>query len=213
MATTADLTFTLSSDGTYYSVKATSTDISGALEIPAEYNGLPVKKLDQFAFSACSGLTSITIPESVITISMDAFSGCRGLPSITIPSSVTIIGAYAFSNCTGITSITIPSSVTSIGNYAFIDCTGLTYFKFEGNAFGGKTEVLENTPNLLCVYVNEGTTGWGETWCGKPVVVEKEEVSSNIRLGATEIKTLFVGSRQVSAAYLGDTKIFPLKSS
>ena len=47
---------------------------------------------------------------------------CSGLTSITIPNSVTSIGGGAFSNCSGLTSITIPNSVTSIGKSAFNGC-------------------------------------------------------------------------------------------
>ena len=47
-----------------------------------------------------------------------------GLTSITIPDSVTSIGYSAFEGCTGLTSITIPDSVTSIGNCAFLGCSG-----------------------------------------------------------------------------------------
>lgn len=39
--------------------------------------------------------------------------------SITIPNSVISIGNWAFADCTGLISITIPNSVTSIGYYAF----------------------------------------------------------------------------------------------
>ena len=55
-----------------------------------------------------------------------AFYDCTGLTSITIPNSVTSIGEGTFSHCTGLTSITIPNSVTNIGEYAFSYCTGLT---------------------------------------------------------------------------------------
>ena len=74
------------------------------------------------AFSNCSGLTSVTIGNSVTSIGSDAFSGCSGLTSVTIPNSVTSIGEHAFSWCSGLTSVTIPNSVTSIGSYAFADC-------------------------------------------------------------------------------------------
>jgi len=47
MATVDDLTFTLSSDGTYYSVKAKSTSISGDLEIPSTMGGYRLKPLPQ----------------------------------------------------------------------------------------------------------------------------------------------------------------------
>ena len=75
-----------------------------------------------YAFSGCSGLTSIEIPNSVTNIGDNAFSGCSGLTSIEIPNSVTSIENYAFSGCSGLTSIEIPNSVTSIGDEAFQDC-------------------------------------------------------------------------------------------
>ena len=80
----------------------------------------------QYAFSWCTELTSVTIPNSVTSIGDSAFSGCSGLTSVTIPNSVTSIGEAAFSGCSELTSITIPSSVTSIDKYVFTDCFELT---------------------------------------------------------------------------------------
>ena len=54
-----------------------------------------------------------------------AFSGCTGLKSVTIPNSLTSIKAYAFSGCTDLTSISIPEGVTSIGENPFAQCTSL----------------------------------------------------------------------------------------
>ena len=78
------------------------------------------------AFSGCTSLTSITIPNSVTFIPDDAFSGCTSLSSITIPDGVTSIGNLAFKDCTSLASITIPSSVTETGYCAFRGCTSLT---------------------------------------------------------------------------------------
>jgi hypothetical protein len=82
--------------------------------------------IGDYAFSDCTGLTSLTIPNSVTIIGDDAFSDCTGLTSLMIPNSVTSIGGYAFSDCTGLTSVTIPNSVTSIGDWAFYGCSSLT---------------------------------------------------------------------------------------
>ena len=79
----------------------------------------------------CTGLTSITIPDSVTSIGTKAFYGCTGLTSITIPDGVTNIGWYAFSGCASLTSITIPDSVTNIGEDAF-SYAGLASIKFQG---------------------------------------------------------------------------------
>ena len=79
------------------------------------------------AFYNCSGLTSVTIPNSVTSIGdMVRFIDCSGLTSVTIPNSVTSIGDCAFYGCSGLTSVTIRNSVTSIEGNAFTYCTGLT---------------------------------------------------------------------------------------
>ncbi|MDE5618591.1 MAG: leucine-rich repeat domain-containing protein [Clostridia bacterium] len=96
------------------------------IEIPNAINGYSVTTINSGAFSGCSGITSITIPNSVIFIRNDAFRDCSSLTSIKISDSVTHIGSDAFRDCSGLTSITIPSSVTYIDYSAFRDCSGLT---------------------------------------------------------------------------------------
>ena len=77
------------------------------------------------AFEGRSGLTSVTIPDSVTSIGGYAFSGCSGLTSVAIGNGVTRIGFSAFSGCSGLTSVTIPDSVTSIEYGAFNGCSSL----------------------------------------------------------------------------------------
>ena len=84
-----------------------------------------VTTIMDYAFSGCSGLTSIAIPSRITKIGDYMFSGCSGLTSITIPSGVTTIGDHAFSGCSGLTSITIPNSVQSIWGSAFSGCSRL----------------------------------------------------------------------------------------
>ena len=63
------------------------------------------------------GITSVIIPDTVISIGNYAFYGNK-LTSVIIPNSVTSIGNSAFEN-NQLTNIIIPTSVTSIGNDAF----------------------------------------------------------------------------------------------
>ena len=106
-----------------------SSAIFGTVNIPSAVtynnNTYSVTAIGDYAFIACTRLTSVTIPNSITSIGRSAFSGCSGLTSISIPNSVTSIGADVFRSCSFV-SVTIPNSVTSIGSHAFITCSNLT---------------------------------------------------------------------------------------
>ena len=68
-------------------------------------------------------LTTCSINENCKIILCSAFSSCTRLNSLTIPNSVNFIGSYVFNDCTGLTSITIPNSVTYLGDLAFVGWT------------------------------------------------------------------------------------------
>ena len=115
--------YTLISKGKTAAVTSGEEKYSGEVVIPSsitvEGQEYPVASIGERAFSGCSGLTSVTIPNSVTSIGESAFQYCSSLTSITIPNSVTSIGNSAFWSCRSLTSVTIPNSVTSIEAYAF----------------------------------------------------------------------------------------------
>ena len=139
-----DLTFAVYDDSA--TLTKCSTSATGAIEIPAEYEGKPVTMIAANAFQRCTQITNITMPDSINTIgeyafqSMTAltginisnniralpgycFEGCQKLESLSIPENVTIINNRVFGNCTTLSSITIPASVQSIGVNVFSGCT------------------------------------------------------------------------------------------
>ena len=117
------------------------SDCSGLTSLILPSN---VTSIGYSAFYGCIRLTSLTLPSSVTSIGSSAFEGCRSLTSLILPSSVTSIGSSAFSGCSGLTSLTLPSSVTSIGWATFSGCSGLTSLtlpssvtSIDGRAFYG----------------------------------------------------------------------------
>ena len=114
---------------------AVSTTTTGALTIPSTINGYPVTRIGDGAFVWCSGLTSVTIPDSVTSIGEWAFFDCSGLTNFVVgannPNYCSVNGLLLTKDAktliAGINGdVTIPDCVTSIGYSAFSGCSGLT---------------------------------------------------------------------------------------
>ena len=90
------------------------------------------------------------------------FGSCTGLTSITIPNSVTSIGDNCFYYCDGLTNITIPNSVTSLGNYCFRGCVGLTSIELNwtssNNIITYNSNWITTTNHTLKFSIPNGTT-------------------------------------------------------
>ena len=97
-----------------------------SLEIPEG-----VISIGDYTFYNYTSLASIMMPDSVTHIGNYAFYECSSLTSITIPDSVISIGEGAFYYCTLLKSVVIPDSVTSIGLGAFADCSSLASITVE----------------------------------------------------------------------------------
>ena len=122
------------------------------IEIPATITNI------NSAFSGCSSLTSITIPDSVTSIGNSAFSGCSSLTSITIPDSVTSIGNYAFYFCTSLASITIPDGITSIGDQVLYGCTSLTSITIPDSVTSIDEDAFSGCSSLTSITIPDSVT-------------------------------------------------------
>ena len=127
-------------DGIYYNINGDEAIVtyetssynsySGTVVIPETVSNAGttyiVAAIGDLALANCSGLLSVTIPNSVTTIGKRAFINCTDLSNLTIPNSVTTIDDLAFSSCFRLTSLIIPSTVTFIGYRVFDGCSDLT---------------------------------------------------------------------------------------
>ena len=194
------------------------SDYSGSVEIPSEvfYNNrtYTVSSIGFKAFLGCSSLTSVTIPDCVISIREYAFSGCSGLTSMTIPGNVTTIGNEAFNGCSSLTSITIPDNVTTIGKSAYKGCSGLRTFVI-GKGVTSIGETAFGGCNLADVYCSSGVFPAANNSFGEYKIVEskwgKEEVFyRNTQNTTLHVPGLLIGLYQNNYPWSGFGKIVPL---
>ena len=153
---------------------------TGVITIPTtvvyEGDNYSVKSIGDDAFSGCTGLTSINIPNGITSIGEYAFSRCSGLTSIIIPSGIKIIGAGTFSYCTGLTSINIPEGVTGImsrwypigeGQYVSFDgvfegCSGLTSIIIPNSVDSIGYATFSGCTGLTSINIPNSVTSIGE---------------------------------------------------
>ena len=160
------------------------------------------------AFFYCTGLTSVTIPNSVKSIEKETFSGCSGLTSITIGNSVTSIGDYAFFRCSGLTSLTIGNSVKSIGEYAFFCCNSLTSVTIGNSVTSIGSEAFRGCSGLTSLKIGNSVKSigpWAFKECSKLENVycyaEKVPSTEASAFGQSDIRhsTLYVPGSALSS--------------
>lgn len=140
---------------TNYKYNGAAADVT----IPSRYQGKPVTTIGHAAFFN-SAVTSVTIPDSVTSISDEAFGFCSQLTNISIPNSVTYIGFSAFNSCTSLKSITLPSSLSTIQSYAFYNCGNLKTIRIPVSVTSIGNCAFDVCPSLMTVTYPGSKTLW-----------------------------------------------------
>ena len=107
--------------------------LAADLKIPDKIDGVPVQYLGNSAFNGASSVTSIAIPEGLLSIRSYAFKGIA-ITELNLPKTVTTLGDLAFADNTSLKKIFVPKSLKSMSSgswNAFSGCTGLTTVEFE----------------------------------------------------------------------------------
>ena len=107
-----------------------------------------------YKYLCCSGLTSITIPNSVTNIGESAFSGCDDLTSVTIPNSVTSIGKMAFSGCSSLISINVEKGNTTYDSRD--NCNAIIETNTNALITGCKNTIIPNSVKSIVEYAFSG---------------------------------------------------------
>ena len=174
--------YNYNSDGTSVTVTYRTTSYnsySGTVAIPSKvaYNNktYDVTSIGEYAFYNCSGLTSVTIPNSVKSIGEYSFYGCSGLTKAEFASIESLcnisFGSYTanplyyskhlYINGQEVTDLVIPNSVTSIGSYAFYGCSGLTSITTTNSVTSIGNSAFSGCSDLTSFTIPESVTSIG----------------------------------------------------
>ena len=160
--------------------------------------------IGSYAFSGCSGLTSLTLPAGITEIGDRAFYGCSGLTSLTLPDGITKIGDRTFYDCSGLTSLTLPDGITKISGGTFWDCSGLTSLTLPDGITEIGSEAFRGCSGLTSLTLPDGITEiYNGTFYGCSGLT-----SLTLPAGITEIDSeAFYGCSGLTSVYVYAEKV------
>ena len=119
-----------------------------------------LERIGSFAFSGCSNLDgTVSIPESVTTMSSAAFQNCSSITSLNYNASCNNVPKQCFYGCSSLENVTLNERVTIIEDYAFAGCSELQYFELSSNIISIAESAFSNDSNLT-LGVWYGTIGY-----------------------------------------------------
>lgn len=156
-----------------------------------------VTEIGAYAFTG-TGLTSITIPDSVETIGQSAFQNVKSLTDIIIPKNAVTLRNSIFYGCSALSSCRIDSPITKIPDSMFSDCSALKDFIIPKTVIEiGKSAFWK--VGISSIELPEGLETIGEsafTWSGLSEITLPESVTNigNQALRTASLKTVIFKS-------------------
>lgn len=102
------------------------------------------------AFRECSALTTVQLPEGLVTIGNNTFWGCKSLVNINVPSTLKRIGNMAFYN-TRMFEFPLPEGLETIGNSAFYSCSALLEARVPSTVTSMGTDVFKTCTSMRTI--------------------------------------------------------------
>ena len=169
-----------------------------------------VVNIGNYAFENCNKLENINIPENVTKIEDGTFYGCRSLTSIKIPKSITSIGRMGFSECSNLINIEIPEGVMSIEYALFSGCTNLQKVILPTNLTSIENEAFKKCKSLKEIDIPQGVTKLGDNAfdeCNNLIKMEFPEYIKQMGFVSYENKIAVVVADSDAHKYMEDERL------
>jgi len=178
---------------------------AGKLTIPSSLDGYTVTRIGDAAFYECSGLTDITIPNTVVDIYGCAFYGCTGLTGVVLPDSVASLGGSCFYNCSALKSVKLSSQLTELPGECFRACSSLTSIELPEGLTSIGERTFSGCTSLADVNLPTGLTSIGyqafyncKSFTRLDIPSTVESIGTHMIRGCDKLKTITVASGNVN---------------
>lgn len=140
-----------------YALQSYPAGRQGAYTIPSSVNGKEIDQVWTSGFEGAASLTDITIPASIGRLGTAAFES-TGLTHVTIPDTVQQVDPAVFQNCTELVSVKLPAGLAEIDQYMFANCTSLQYVDMPDSITKINIYAFHNCTSLTSLALPKGLT-------------------------------------------------------
>lgn len=108
-------------------------------------------------FSGCTYITSVILPDGMLSVGKNMFSSCWNLEVVGLPYSITKLSESCFYDCQSLVNVSIPcNGVTEIGDNAFEKCINLAHMVLPGSIKKLGRYIFKGCYNLWDVIIKDG---------------------------------------------------------
>lgn len=140
-----------------YTLQSYPAGREGAYTIPSSVNGKTIDQIWTSGFEGAASLTDITIPASIGRLGTAAFES-TGLTHVTIPDTVQQVDPAVFQNCTKLVSVKLPAELAEIDQYMFANCISLQYVDMPDSITKINIYAFHNCTSLTSLALPKGLT-------------------------------------------------------
>lgn len=140
-----------------YALQSYPAGRQGAYTIPSNVNGKEIDQIWTSGFEGAASLTDITIPASIGRLGTAAFEG-TGLTHVTIPDTVQQVDPAVFQNCTKLVSVKLPNGIMEIDQYLFANCISLQHVDMPDTITKINIYAFHNCTSLTSLALPKGLT-------------------------------------------------------